>query len=143
EIDRIIAEDAEQETLYDQPVEERGVVRVSGPFTVEAIPPAVLSIVAESPIGGTPEPNGGSEPVGATISANGHGDDASIIPLLIDLLREDGVTFPGNRKLLFSDLRPVDAGVLHAEGEAAEDADLGRIAVSFGPQHGAVSVRQV
>ena len=38
----VVAEDAEPETLYDQPLPERGVVRVSGPFTVEAIPPAAF-----------------------------------------------------------------------------------------------------
>jgi adenine-specific DNA-methyltransferase len=42
EIDASIHHNAPQETLYDKPLVKRGVVRVTGPFTVEAIPvPAV------------------------------------------------------------------------------------------------------
>jgi|YNPMSStandDraft_2_1061718.scaffolds.fasta_scaffold08712_2 adenine-specific DNA-methyltransferase len=45
-IDAAIARHAPQETLYDQPFVDRIKVRVSGPFTVEAVPaPAVKSIV--------------------------------------------------------------------------------------------------
>ncbi len=43
EIARIIAADAPQETLYDQPQIDNKIVRVAGPFTVEAIPPAELA----------------------------------------------------------------------------------------------------
>ncbi len=38
EIDTAIARYAEQETLYDQPLVDRAKVRVTGPFTVEAVP---------------------------------------------------------------------------------------------------------
>jgi adenine-specific DNA-methyltransferase len=42
EIDESIQRNAPQEVLYDRPRVVRGVVRVTGPFTVEAIPvPAV------------------------------------------------------------------------------------------------------
>ena len=143
EIDAIIAEDAEQETLYDQPLVGNKVVRVSGPFTVEAIPPAVLAVQAESPIGGAPEPDGivtASIESDSTSDAN---DDAAVIDRLIGLMREDGITFPNNKKLMLDDLRPVSGGVIHAEGEASSDSSLGRVAISFGPQNGAVSVRQV
>ena len=45
EIDAAIARHAPQETLYDQPLVDRKKVRVSGPFTVEAVPaPAVKSV---------------------------------------------------------------------------------------------------
>jgi adenine-specific DNA-methyltransferase len=45
EIDAAIARHAPQETLYDQPFVDRKRVRVSGPFTVEAVPaPAVKSV---------------------------------------------------------------------------------------------------
>jgi very-short-patch-repair endonuclease/DNA modification methylase len=45
EIDAAIARHAPQETLYDQPFVDRKKVRVSGPFTVEAVPaPAVKSV---------------------------------------------------------------------------------------------------
>lgn len=45
EIDAAIAKHAEQETLYDQPSVDRSKIRVTGPFTVEAVPaPAVRPI---------------------------------------------------------------------------------------------------
>jgi len=52
-IESIIQEDAPQETLYDQPEEDRSIVRVSGPFTVEAIPPPIYE--TESPIESAPQ----------------------------------------------------------------------------------------
>jgi adenine-specific DNA-methyltransferase len=50
EIDNSIQRNAPQETLYDRPFIKRGVVRVSGPFTVEAIPPPAISIPEATPI---------------------------------------------------------------------------------------------
>ncbi len=45
QIDAAIARHADQETLYDQPLVDRKRTRVSGPFTVEAVPaPAVKSV---------------------------------------------------------------------------------------------------
>ncbi|TEU10209.1 MAG: site-specific DNA-methyltransferase [Anaerolineales bacterium] len=132
-IDTIIAEDAPQETLYDQPQVERNVVRVSGPFTVEAIPPASAALMPETPIGGEPQTSEVLET--SEVSAAAH------IPLLIDLLRQDGVTFPGNKRMTFTSLTARSGGVLHAEGIPANDeSEIKRVAVSFGPQHGAVSV---
>ena len=141
EIDRIIAEDAPQETLYDQPQIDNKIVRVAGPFTVEAIPPAVEQFMqAESPIGGEPEPL-----PGPPLRGEGEGNH---IALLIELMRQDGITFPDNRRLQFASLTPLTGSVLHAEGVApvaqpAADGQQQRVAISFGPQHGAVTARQV
>ena len=45
EIDKAIVKYAPQETLYDQPMVDRGKRRVTGPFSVEAVPaPAVRSL---------------------------------------------------------------------------------------------------
>src|SRR5207244_8778839 len=53
QIDAAIAKHAETETLYDQPYEDKGVVRVSGPFTVESLSPhRVLPAGAEAPAEG-------------------------------------------------------------------------------------------
>ncbi|MBW1699937.1 MAG: site-specific DNA-methyltransferase [Deltaproteobacteria bacterium] len=130
-IDKIIAEDAPQETLYDQPEIDRKIVRVSGPFTVEAIPPPVYEV--ETPVGGEPESIGTGDTTEAPPSAENH------IPTLISLLQKDGVTFPDNKKLNFDILTARTGGVLHAEGEAENK----RFAISFGPLHGPVSVMQV
>lgn len=135
-IDAIIAEDAPQEILYDQPEVERSVVRVSGPFTVEAIPPANIELMEESPIGG--------EPLTSEVLETTEASAAAHIPLLIDLLRQDGVTFPGNKRMNFASLTPRSGGLLHAEGIPANgESAIKRVAISFGPQHGPVSVGQV
>jgi len=132
-IDAIIAEDAPQETLYDQPEIDRKITRVSGPFTVEAIPPPIAEIAeAESPIEGAPEELETFE-TGSGLSEGNH------IPNLIELLRKDGVTFPDNRRMAFDVLKTRTGGVLHAEGEA----EGRRVAVSFGPLHGPVPIMQV
>ena len=56
EIDAAIRKHAETETLYDQPYEDKGVVRVTGPFTVESLSPhRMLPTAADSdavPTGG-------------------------------------------------------------------------------------------
>ena len=140
EIDRIIQEDAPQETLYDQPEEDRNAVRVSGPFTVEAIPPPVQDV--DTPIGGVPEVGKGDDEGGGIGEAPFRGSD-SHIPALIELLRKDGVTFPGNKRLKFSTLTPTSGGVLHAEGEAKNGEEGKRYSFSFGPLHGPVTLRQV
>jgi adenine-specific DNA-methyltransferase len=58
-IDRAIAKYADQETLYDQPEKDRSKARVTGPFTVEAVPaPAVKSV--EEVLEGAPPPADGS-----------------------------------------------------------------------------------
>jgi adenine-specific DNA-methyltransferase len=130
-IDKIIAEDAPQEILYDQPEVDRKIVRVSGPFSVEAIPPPVYE--AETPIGGEPESIDSLDSIEPQPIGENH------IPTLISLLQKDGVTFPDNKKLTFDILTARTGGVLHAEGEAENK----RLAVSFGPLHGPVSLMQV
>src|SRR5919106_1834149 len=50
EVNACIAASADQEELADQPEIERGVVRVSGPFTVEAVQPAEESLADISQI---------------------------------------------------------------------------------------------
>jgi adenine-specific DNA-methyltransferase len=58
EVSACIKANAEPEDLVDQPEVRRGVVRVSGPFSVEAVQPQELSLdEVDSPIGGAPEPD--------------------------------------------------------------------------------------
>ena len=146
EVDACIAANADQEVLVDQPEVQRGVVRVSGPFSVESVHPPEESLVSESPIGGAPE------------ELDSFGDDADFIDMdapsnaeafhdtLIRLLRNDGVRFQGNGVAMFTRLEPLaDGNILHAEGEwENEHSDNPhRVAVSFGPQYGPVTAKQV
>jgi adenine-specific DNA-methyltransferase len=135
EIDESIQRNAPQEALYDRPKVGRGVVRVSGPFTVEAIPVPAVEDPTQAPI-----PQFEAEEAQARVSDRG-GD---YLTLMINLLKQQGgVLFPGGKKLELTNLRPLNVGLLHAEAEAKQNGKAVRVAVSFGPQHGPVIAHQV
>ncbi|MBI5441844.1 MAG: helix-turn-helix domain-containing protein [Deltaproteobacteria bacterium] len=148
EVNACIMANAEQEELVDQPEAVKGVVRVSGPFTMEAVMPPEESLSAETPIGGEPEEletfaGSGVDPV--------HGGEAvnaeAYLDRMIGLLRGDGVRFPNNKAMTFVRLEASPGSeYLHAEGEwkaAGEDCDPRTVAVSFGPQFGPVTAYHV
>jgi adenine-specific DNA-methyltransferase len=147
EIDAAIARHAPQETLYDQPFVDRKKVRVSGPFTVEAVPaPAVKSVddILE------PKP----EPADASIARAG---ETLRQAEWRDELLKTGIRGKAGQYIRFSRLEPLPGcRYLHAEGEtcpSAEDADSVRedvpaynpmrVVVSFGPEHAPLEQRQV
>jgi len=122
------------ETLYDRPLIERDKVRVSGPFTVEAIP--VPSVEDPSLASALRDEN-----LEAPLSANMAED---FIDMLIELVRKDGVTFPGGKHMVLENVRPIEsAGFLHAEAQVKQNGNSLRTALSFGPRHGPVTARQV
>jgi len=130
EIDTSIQRNAPQETLYDKPRVKRGVVRVTGPFTVEAIPIPAVEDPTQAPI-----PQFETEEAQARVSDRG-GD---YLTTMINLLKQQGgVLFPGGRKLELANIRPLHLGYLHAEAEAKQNGNTLRVAISFGPQHGPV-----
>jgi adenine-specific DNA-methyltransferase len=149
EVNACIAANAEMEELVDQPEVVSKVLRVSGPFTVEAVMPAEESLGAESPIGGEPEELetfGGDEAeseVAAEIQAEPQNAEA-YLDRMLRLLRTDGVRFPNNKVVQFKHLEPCTAEFIHAEGEW--ETDNGKalaVAVSFGPEFGPVTAYQV
>lgn len=114
------------EVLVDRPEVNSSVVRVAGPFVVEAtIAPAQVVEVE-------PETNQAAEP------AAQYGDPATHIERMTQVLRQSKtLRLPGNRELVLADIRRMaDSDVLHAEGA---DAEGNRIAVVFGPEDGAIS----
>ena len=164
-------EPPDQETLYDQPEVDRSKVRVSGPLTVEAIPVPAMESVGEPsglPVGG-PSPPLPPEARADDIARRGRGEGrianpaADHVTTMIELLRKAGVVFPGGKKLMLENLRPLGVGWLHAEAEtvaAMSSSPVGggdaaatargtavgdrryRVAVSFGPRHGPVTAMQ-
>lgn len=128
EIDESIKRNAKQELLYDRVKIEHNAVRVSGPFTVEAIP---MPAMQESP-----------ESTYATGSLIDVATDH--LNVMIELLQKSGITFPDSKRMTLENLRPVSsAGFLHAEGEANQNGTKVGVAVSFGPRHGPVTAKQV
>jgi adenine-specific DNA-methyltransferase len=130
----------------------KGIVRVTGPFTVEAVQPPEVSLdeEAEGKFDGGPEQIEGTFEVGSRqIEAK---NIEAYLEQMIRLLRMDGVRFPDNKQMRFTRLEPIVGGAsgLHAEGrwvpqgEKDDDAE-GRAAVcvAFGPQYGPVTAKQV
>jgi adenine-specific DNA-methyltransferase len=123
-----IANDAqpEEEVLVDRPEVVKGVVRVTGPFTVEA----TIAPVAE------PQTQEGPQ--------NGAGTDAPFEERMLAVLRRSPrLQLPGNRAVEFAKVRvPARAQVLSAEASLV-NGEAGPVAVVFGPEGGAVSEKLV
>lgn len=169
EVNACIAANADQEELVDQPETVKGVTRVSGPFTVEAVQPPEMSLGEVAARTDDPEFAGAPEALDAfheegeparVMRIVEQRDDvearnaAAYLKQMFDHLHRDGVRFLGNRQMAWSRLDPLyESGsgeVFHAEGrwtiEGEEDADpQGRanVVVVFGPQYGPVTAKMV
>ena len=134
EIDASIAEKAESEVLYDQPVEDRSKVRVAGPFTVESLSPHRTLAVDERDelILRAAEPR-------APYGTGEFGDFTSVI---LEQLRVAGVQQPRKQdRIEFSSLTPWEGQYIAAEGRWAE-GDSGRerrAGILVGPEFGTVT----
>jgi adenine-specific DNA-methyltransferase len=147
EVNQCIAASAEMEELVDKPEEVPGVVRVSGPFTVEG----VISVEdgPDTPIGGAPDrldsfASEGGDARSLTSSAEVQNVEAHL-DKVIRLLKASGVDFPGNKNMKFSRLEPITgASLIHAEGEWINgDQKQRRVAVTIGPDVGNITAYQV
>lgn len=126
-------EPPQQEILYDRPKEEKNKVRVTGPFTVEAVPSLqVKPIDGESPKIGLH---------GWQIARSGVTADQA---LWREELYATGVRATGGKSLAFSRVEPL-AGVhnLHATATIAMQGTTQTAVVSFGPNFGPLEQRQV
>ncbi len=136
EMDRSIAANADNETLYDQPERDKAKLRVCGPFTVEAVPfPTVLSL-EELPAQAGQSP--GPDLADMSIARSGH---TSRQHAWRDELLKTGIRGKGGQMLRFAELEVLPGTTsVHASGSL----DTGeRVVVSFGPEHGALEQRQV
>ena len=136
EMDRSIAAQADNETLYDQPEKTKNKLRVTGPFTVEAVPfPTVLSLEEQ-----TIKERQGLEANLADMSVARSGNTSRQHQWRDELLKA-GIRGKGGQMLQFSELEVLPgAACLHASGHL----DSGeRVVISFGPEHGALEPRQV
>lgn len=137
EVNATIAASAPSEPLVDQPQVVKNILRVSGPFTVEGVQPAEETLDLDTPIGGEPEPL-------ETFSVAGDPTNAeAYLEKMIRLLRVDGVRFPDNKVVPFERLEPVGNDTIHAHGEWLVGGETRRVAVSFGPQYGPITAKQV
>jgi len=142
-------------TLYDRPLKNRKKFRITGPFTVEAVPaPTVLPIDDGLPENAVPRQakddgqfptDGLNFEIEADDSAARSGETSRQLAWREELFATGINTKQGSR-LRFTRLDPVP-GVwrhLHAEGETpAENGQPQRIVISFGPAHAPLEQRQV
>ena len=127
-------EPPETETLYDKPIVDHDKIRVSGPFTVEAIP--VPSIEDPSLVSMIPRESS-TEELPPTV-AEDH------VSRMLVLVQKNGITFSQGKQMTLENVRPVlSAGFLHAEAQARRNEDVSRVALSFGPRYGPVTAKQV
>jgi len=149
QIDRAIAKYADQETLYDQPRVDRSRARVTGPFTVEAVPAPVVKPLDAGDAATTP-------PHEADASAARSGETLRHAEWREELLKT-GIRGKSGQRILFSRVEPL-AGTrwLHAEAETRPNqagadrvAEPGaarvahRVVLSFGPEHAPLEQKQV
>jgi hypothetical protein len=114
EIEASIQRNAPPDVLYDRPRIVRGVVRVSGPFTVEAI---TVPAVEDSAQASIPPFEAGEASARASDRAGDY------IATMIHLFQQQGgVLFPGGKELELTNIRPLNLGYLHAEAEAKQTA---------------------
>ncbi len=145
EVNKCISDNAEQEELVDQPEVVKGVVRVSGPFTVEGVIPEELSIGEDGTVTDL-TPNEFEPNEAADADRSRQQNAIAYIQRMIDKLRSDGVTFPNNRRMTFARIESLaDGGEMsgvHARAveTGKDDATVGII---FGPEFGPVTAQQI
>ncbi len=128
-IDESISAHADQETLYDKPVISNDKLRISGPFTVEAVPfPTVMSLdEAEQP-----------KEADVAIARSG---ESSRQHQWRDELLQTGIRGKSGQKLEFAGFDVLPTRHLHLSGTLKDSGE--RVVVSFGPEHAALEQRQV
>jgi adenine-specific DNA-methyltransferase len=129
EIDTAIARHADTELLYDRPYEDKGKIRVAGPFTVESLSPhRAVSFEMQRPA--TEEQ--------AEREAVSTGFEQTVLDNLLKAGVQNGRTA---ERLKFERLSPFAGEFIQAEGirAASTEGTPQRVAVSIGPQYGTVS----
>ncbi len=123
--------------LYDQAVEDRKKSRVTGPFTVEAVPaPAVKPLDDIQDVSPSPADDSVARS-GETLRQSDWRDE----------LQKTGIRGKAGQRISFIRLEPLPGcHWLHADGETRSDnteTDSERVVISFGPDHAPLEQRQV
>jgi len=153
-----------QETLYDQPFVDNSRARVTGPFTVEAVPAPMVKPLDEISTGQNPPSppfeKGGQPKAGGFEADNSIARSGETLRQneWRDELLKCGIRGKNNQYILFSRVEPLPGTRwLHADAETKPN-DLGadrisekkasygqpeRVVISFGPEHAPLEQRQV
>jgi adenine-specific DNA-methyltransferase len=127
EIDAAIARHAETEILFDRPYEDRKVVRVSGPFTVESLSPH--RVLHTGPEDDAPDLPASVESV----------DASHFVSTILDNLRRAGVqNTKRDERLELPRLDPYPGTWIQGVGEYLENGQAKTAAIAIGPEFGTV-----
>ncbi len=142
-------EQPKPETLYDQPLMDNSKTRVTGPFTVEAVPAPMVKSLAE--IAGEET----APPMPADESVSRSGETVRQDEWRSELLRA-GIRGKGGQMIRFSRVEPLSGTRwLHADAETKLNDDgpdqlregaakeRQRVVISFGPEHAPLEQKQV
>ncbi len=145
-----------EETLYDQPEVDNSKARVTGPFTLEAVPAPAVRPISELTSEPRPAPIDEQANLPGVASLDGQSkleftEDVSVARYgetarqrqWRDELLACGVRGKGGHRIEFVRIEPLGATRwLHCEGETKGDR-VDRVVVSFGPEHAPLEQRQV
>jgi adenine-specific DNA-methyltransferase len=124
----IVARHSEQEFLYDQPYEDRKIVRVCGPFTVESLSPH--RVLSEDDVPESEETPASTESFEETVLGN--------------LLKAGVQNQVRAQRLELETLEPWPGEWISARGTFVDtDGTERQAAVSLGPEYGTVGSEQV
>ncbi len=139
-------EPAKRVSLRDQPKVDRSKARVTGPFTVEAVPAPVVKPMDRAEEGAPWEADESVARSGPTIRQSDWRDE----------LVKTGIRGKAGQRISFARLEPLPGTRwLHAEGDTRPDrsgpasvregtaTEVQRVVVSFGPDHAPLEQRQV
>src|SRR5712691_585311 len=138
EIDKSIGAKAEFEYLYDKPYDDKKIVRVAGPFTVESLSPhRVLGVDENDEL---------IDPNAKYIPGPGadYGEKQTFPQMILENLKTAGVQQAHKEdKITFTALKPWPGDLVCAEGRYLEgNAESGaekRAAIFIGPEFGTVT----
>ncbi|MGA3325539.1 MAG: DNA methyltransferase [Terriglobia bacterium] len=154
-------EPADQETMYDQPFVDTSKARVSGPFTLEAVPGPTVKSISEtiaSPVDDEAAPvqiglDGKAPPQQVSLLRRAHLAPADVSVARSgetlrqsewrDVLLRGGVRGKGGQAIEFSRVEPL-AGTrwIHADAQT-KGVKPERVAISFGPEYAPLEQKQV
>ncbi|MCW1841571.1 site-specific DNA-methyltransferase [Prosthecomicrobium hirschii] len=141
EVDESIARNADVEYLYDQPIKAKGIVRVSGPFTVESLSPHRVLPLGEDPFLAElseGDDDAHTEALRQATSAEPSSDFAQVV---YDNLVASGVqNTKKGEAIKFEWLKPrvSRSGLVPFEGRYTENGELKRAAICIGPEYDTV-----
>ena len=148
EIDDSIAAKADFEYLWDKPHEDKNIVRVTGPFTVESISPHRMLAANENGDFVDPELEKQKQEDIRRTEMRKRGESPDFVDMILENLQNAGVQQVHKEdKIEFSSLEAwpgkciVAEGLYSVAGEEGEDAEVvkTRAGIFIGPEYGTVS----